>query len=96
MQVPKKNKGDQAIGRSSGGLSTKIHSLTDALGNPTDFALTGGQAHDLVGADVLIPNLETEALLADKAYDAEDRVLAPLEKAGIEAVILIENISITL
>jgi hypothetical protein len=37
---------DQAIGRSRGGLSTKIHTLVDALGNPTGFYLTGGEAHD--------------------------------------------------
>src|SRR5580658_789795 len=35
---------DQAIGRSGGGLSTKIHALVDALGNPIDFFLTGGEA----------------------------------------------------
>ena len=42
---------DQAIGRSRGGL-TKIHAThatCDALGNPTGFFLTGGQAHDLEG-----------------------------------------------
>ena len=33
---------DQAIGRSRGGLSTKIHATVDALGNPTGFFLTGG------------------------------------------------------
>ena len=37
---------DQAIGRSRGGLSTKIHATCDALGNPTGFFLSGGQAHD--------------------------------------------------
>ena len=42
----------QAIGRSRGGLSTKIHTTVDALGNPTGFHLTPGQAHDLDGADV--------------------------------------------
>ena len=42
---------DQAIGRSRGGLSTKIHTVVDALGNPVDFFLNGGEAHDLVGAD---------------------------------------------
>jgi transposase len=46
---------DQAIGRSRGGLSTKIHTTVDALGNPTGFFLTGGEAHDLVGADHLLP-----------------------------------------
>jgi transposase len=38
--------GDEAIGRSKGGLSTKIHALVDALGNPLGFVLTPGQAHD--------------------------------------------------
>ncbi len=39
---------DQAIGRSKGGLSTKIHATCDALGNPTGFHLTPGQQHVLV------------------------------------------------
>lgn len=83
----KKNIGDQAIGRSKGGLSTKIHARTDALGNPTGFYLSGGQASDLVGADQLLPGLEADAVLADKAYDADERVLAVLEAAEITAVI---------
>ena len=48
---------DQAIGRSRGGLSTKIHALVDALGNPVGFFLTGGEAHDLEGADHLLPSM---------------------------------------
>jgi transposase len=68
-------------------LSTKIHATTDALGNPTSFMLTAGQAHDLNGADALLPDLEAEALLADKAYDADERVLVPLQNAGMTAVI---------
>lgn len=70
-------------------MSTKIHALCDALGNPTGFYLTEGQAHDLEGADALLPELSMEIgqLLADKAYDAEGRVLEPLRKAGIETVI---------
>jgi transposase len=83
----KKRGGDQAIGRSKGGLSTKIHALTDALGNPTGFELSAGQASDLVGADHWLPGLKAEAWLADKAFDADERVLIPLERAGIEAVI---------
>src|SRR3954469_6690111 len=75
----------QAIGRSRGGLS--IHALTDALGNPTRLLLTPGQAHDLVGSDVLLTHLSTGAVIADKAYDADDRVVQPLEQAGIEVVI---------
>jgi transposase len=70
-------------------LSTKIHAVCDALGNPTGFYLSEGQAHDLVGADVLLPELSSDIkrLLADKAYDAEERVLEPLKNAGIKAVI---------
>ena len=75
------------IGRSSGGLSTKIHAVVDALGNPTLFFLTPGQAHDLQGADVLLPQVEAAAVLADKAYDALERVILPLNQRGIEAVI---------
>jgi transposase len=77
----------EAIGRSKGGLTTKIHATTDALGNPTGFHLTPGHAHDLVGADALLPGLEADALLADKAYDAEERVIGPLQQAGTVPVI---------
>lgn len=87
MLVLKKNGSNQAIGRSKGGLSTKIHAVVDALGNPTAFVLTPGQACDLDGADRLLPEIDAEAILADKAYDAEDRVIVPLQAAGIEIVI---------
>jgi transposase len=68
-------------------LSTKIHTLVDALGNPLDFFLTGGQAHDLAGADQLLPTMDAEMLIADKAFDADERVLAPLAASGTGAVI---------
>src|SRR5215210_146476 len=77
----------QAIGRSKGGLTTKIHALVDALGNPVGFHLTGGQEHDLAGADALLPELEAETLIADTAFDADQRVLEPLAEAGKTAVI---------
>ena len=60
------------------------------MGNPIGFHLTPGQSHDLEGSDALLPQLielDIEALLADKAYDAEARVLNPLAQADIEAVI---------
>ena len=44
----------------------------DALGNPTGFHLTGGEVHDLVGADELLPDMEADTLIADKAYDADN------------------------
>jgi transposase len=61
--------------------------MVDALGNPIGFHLTGGQVHDLVGSDTLIPNMQATGLLADKAYDADDRVVTPLLKAGKLVVI---------
>jgi len=68
-------------------LSTKIHALVDALGNPLELLLTPGQAHDLQGADGLLPQMAADTVLADKAFDADERVLAPLAAAGKTAVI---------
>jgi transposase len=61
--------------------------LVDALGNPIDFFLTGGEAHDLLGADHLLPSMQADTLIADKAFDADERVLEPLAAAGKTAVI---------
>lgn len=44
----------EALGRSKGGFTTKIHAITDALGNPLDFILTGGQASDIGQAENLL------------------------------------------
>ena len=42
------------IGRSRGGLSTKIHALVDALGNPVELMLSPGQTNDLICAEPLL------------------------------------------
>jgi transposase len=68
-------------------LSTKIHTLVDALGYPIGLHLTGGEAHDLVGADHLLPEMEADTLIADKAFDADKRVIEPLNEAGKTTVI---------
>jgi transposase len=68
-------------------LSTKIHATTDALGNPLGFHLTPGQACDLDGADKLLPELVADTLLADKGYDADERVIDRLKAEGKTAVI---------
>jgi transposase len=70
-----------------GGLSTKIHATTDALGNPLSFHLTPGQACDLDGADLLLPKLVAKTILADKGYDADRRVIDVLQAQGKTAVI---------
>ena len=75
------------MGRSKGGLSTKIHALVDALGNPLRFLLTPGQVHDLVGAGALLPQIAAGVLIADTAFDADDRVIRRRAAAGQSAVI---------
>ncbi len=49
--------------------------------------MTPGQAHDLAGADALLPHVQANTLLADKAYDADERVLKLLTDAEKTAVI---------
>jgi transposase len=58
------------MGRSRGGLTTKIHALVDAEGRPIRIALTPGQAHDAKAAAALLGDLQAgSTLLADRAYD---------------------------
>src|SRR6266851_1977234 len=81
-----KKNGAQAIGRSRGGLTTKVHALVDALGNPCSLMLTPGQVHDLTCAQPLLENADPGALLGDKAYDA-DSLLDTLARREITPVI---------
>lgn len=86
--VPQKNGGqaEQALGRSRGGFSTKIHVTVDGLGNPLRLALTAGQRHDIVKAHGMVLDLDFGALIADRGYAAQafiDELLAN----GIEVVI---------
>ncbi len=76
----------QALGRSRGGFSTKIHIAVDALGNPLRLLLTGGECHDSPQAEALIEGFELQALIADRGYDA-DRLLEVITARGAEAVI---------
>ena len=69
-----------------GGFSTKIHILVDALGNPVEFLLTGGQHSDVTQAEPLMQGHEADALIADKAYDS-DAVVAAAKRQGAESVI---------
>ena len=84
--VPKKDGQDQAIGRSRGGLTTKIHAVVDALGNPLVLSLTPGQAADVTQAEPLLQNIEPDALIADKGYDP-DALVERLEARDITPVI---------
>ena len=59
------------MGRSKGGLTTKIHALVDAEGLPIQLSLTEGQAYDGHAAVPLLEHLQKgNILLADRAYDS--------------------------
>ena len=77
---------DQALGRSRGGLSTKIHMVTDARGQPIRFILTGGQAADSPQAIPLLTGIKTTYLIADRGYDS-DEILNFVQGQGAIAVI---------
>jgi transposase len=83
---PKGGSEDEAIGRSRGGLSTKVNIGVDALGNPVRFILTPGQVHDICQAEGLISGFSCENVLADKGYDS-DGFRAAVAERGAEAVI---------
>ena len=60
------------MGRSRGGLTTKIHAVVERHGLPVRLAVTPGQAHDGHSAAILLNDLpENAVILADKAYDAD-------------------------
>jgi transposase len=63
---------DQQMGRSRGGLSTKIHAIVDGNGLPVQLGLTSGEAHDNRLCARLLAGLRPQALLlADRGYDAD-------------------------
>ena len=66
----KDSQDQQALGRSKGGFTTKIHALVDALGNPLKFILTPGQRNDITQGDSLIEGLQDTQVIADKGYDS--------------------------
>jgi transposase len=76
----------QALGRSRGGFSTKIHIAVDALGNPLRLLLTAGQRHDSPQALALLDGFEPQVLIADKGYDSDPLVESVTAK-GMLAVI---------
>lgn len=70
------------MGRSRGGLTTKIHALVDANGLPIRLKLTEGQAHDGRSADDLVKEIGNgQILLADRGYDS-DRLRTSLAERG--------------
>jgi putative transposase len=67
-------------------LSTKIHAAADALGLPVRLMGTPGQRHDIAFAHDLVEDINADALLADKGYDA-NHLIEKMEQRGTEVVI---------
>ena len=69
-----KHRWKSCVGRSRGGLTTKIHALVDADGLPIALKLTEGQAHDGHSANDMLETVgRGTILLADRAYDSDER-----------------------
>jgi transposase len=83
--VPRGEK-NQNIGRSRGGLTSKIHTMCDALGNPLKFIVTPGQHNDYTQAEALLEDAYGEHVIADKGYDS-DHVVDKVRSMGAEPVI---------
>jgi hypothetical protein len=83
---------NQALGRSCGGFSTKIHVRANAEGLPTAVELTPGEAQDLTACDDLLEQCysDPDALRADKAYDS-DAIRQDLRDRDISPEILTKS-----
>jgi transposase len=89
---------DEALGRSHGGFTTKIHIRAEGLGKPVTFSLTGGQVHDTQQFATLMgtgwirrlgrgrPRLKPDRVAGDKAYSS-GKIREALRRRGIGAVI---------
>jgi len=65
--------GDEAIGKSVAGNTTKIHMAVDACGLPIDFEITSGEVHDCKVAPEFFAKLpDADYMIADKGYDSEE------------------------
>ncbi len=80
------NKSPNFIGRSSGGLTTKIHCMVSTDGTLLGTSLSEGQVHDSRPAISLLSDVKARGVVGDRAY-AGSNIVEYLEKAGIQAVI---------
>ncbi|MER5959872.1 IS5 family transposase [Streptomyces longhuiensis] len=90
--------GDHALGRSRGGLSTKVHLASDGLARPLALCVTAGQAGDAPAFETVMagirvprsgpgrPRTRPDAVLADRAYSSR-AIRKHLRRRGIRAVI---------
>ena len=76
----------QGLGRSRGGLTTKLHVCADAFGEILGFLITPGQAHDCPQAQPLLEPWPFDFVLGDRAYDSQ-RLVDWIESRHAQAVI---------
>jgi transposase len=77
---------DQALGRSRGGFSTKLHVAVNGLGMPVELKLTPGQAADITEAESLLKDHDFKVAIGDKGFDSQ-KLVDFIERRGAEAVI---------
>ena len=76
---------EKTIGKSRGGLTTKIHMVVDAHGNPIHFKLTSGNVHDTTQLPCLVDEISgAENIICDKGYDSASNREA-IESSGAVA-----------
>ncbi|MBK2345322.1 transposase, partial [Francisella tularensis subsp. novicida] len=69
-----------------GGITTKIHAMTDALGNPIEILLSEGKTHDSKVAIDLLQNVYNTKVIADRAYHSNE-IRQHIQSISSEAVI---------
>lgn len=73
MQSPKKRGVPRRIGRTKGGLNSKLHALCDDKGRPLVLCLSEGQLSDHIGAKLIYPAIpDAKVLIGDKGYDSDE------------------------
>jgi transposase len=88
MGLKKIHPSGQAIGKSRGGNTTKIHLICEKKGKPVHFHLSSGNLHDMTVAEALLSGIDEDAkkIIGDKGYDS-DAIRETIESRGSEAVI---------
>jgi transposase len=82
----KNSQNTEALGRSKGGFTTKIHVVVDGLGQALRFSLTPGQRHDITQASELLKDFRDSNVIADKGYDSQ-ALIEQLHSQGCNPVI---------
>ena len=87
LMVGKKTE-NKAVGRTKGGLNTKIHAIVDGLGNPVAFLLSPGNENDSTHAieRMRMTDLTGSNILGDQAYGTNG-ILAYIQEHGATVVI---------